>query len=105
MVDLIASVVLAVIFILIMIAFLLAMAWFWGALFMGTPLTYSMLQGNVVEVAHKARCMTASLPFGASATAAAAMPKELQPHLAGLKHCSPRDNVAANSTNTACRLS
>jgi len=45
MVDLIASVVLAVIFILIMIAFLLAMAWFWGALFMGTPLTYSMLQG------------------------------------------------------------
>lgn len=45
MVDLIASVVLAVIFIPIMIAFLLAMAWFWGAVFMGTPLTYSMLQG------------------------------------------------------------
>jgi hypothetical protein len=45
MVDLVASVVLAVIFIPIMIAFLLAAAWFWCALFMGTPFTYSMLQG------------------------------------------------------------
>jgi hypothetical protein len=45
MIDLVASVVLAVIFIPIMIAFLLAAAWFWCALFMGTPFTYSMLQG------------------------------------------------------------
>jgi hypothetical protein len=54
MVDLVASVVLAIIFIPIMIAFLLAAAWFWCALFVGTPFTYSMLQG-IWLVPHKAR--------------------------------------------------